>query len=308
MTELYKKHRPATLDKLVGNAKTTQLVRNWLDKGEVPHAILFTGDSGCGKTTVARIIANELGVTEWPDLVEVNSADFKGIESVRDVRSKMNLSGKKRVWIFDEVHKWTNDAQNAFLKPLEDTPDHVHFILCTTDPQKLLKALVNRCTHVEMEKLTTDDMTKLVRRVCKKEKVTLTDDVTDKLVDVSDGSARKALVLLDKIRRLGSEAEQIDSLEKATAAGVAFDLVKALLPFDKKPTPWAKVAKVLQDVSTEDAEGIRRLILKAATTTLLKGGAQAGRAAYVIDRFRDDYFQCGHAGLALSCWECVNAK
>src|SRR5688572_25883760 len=138
--ELYKKFRPKTLKGVVGQEGAVSSLQSMIDKGRLPHTILFSGPSGCGKTTIARILK---GILECSDLdfFEINCADFKGIDMVRDIRRYVGippLHGKSRVWLIDEAHQLTKDAQNAFLKLLEDTPKHAYFMLATTDPQKLL--------------------------------------------------------------------------------------------------------------------------------------------------------------------------
>ena len=140
MSELYKKHRPKTLARVVGNKSTVEALRSMLEARTLPHTLLFHGPSGTGKTTLARIVKNELGCLPT-DFHEHNSSDFRGIDFIRELRSKVNLAaaGPCRVWIIDECHQLTRDAQNAALKILEDTPSHVYFFLCTTDPQKLIK-------------------------------------------------------------------------------------------------------------------------------------------------------------------------
>ena len=122
------------------------------------NPILFTGPSGTSKTTLARIYKNHIGCSDM-DFVELNAANFKGIDTVRDIIRDMNLSpmkGPVRMWLIDECHKMTNDAQNAFLKSLEDVPSHVRFCLATTDSSKLLKTLVSRCHKVQTKLLTAE--------------------------------------------------------------------------------------------------------------------------------------------------------
>ena len=200
--ELYKRHRPKTYKAMVGQESTVKVMLGWGKQKATPHCILFTGPSGCGKTTLARILAAKLKCSPH-DLNEVNSADFRGIDSVRRIRSEMNLApvaGACRIWIIDECHKMSNDAQNAILKLLEDTPKHVYFFLATTDPHKLLKTIKTRATEMVVRLLTDDQINSLILSVGKKEEVDVSDEVMDSLVQASAGSARKALVLLEKVR------------------------------------------------------------------------------------------------------------
>ena len=146
-TSLAVKYRPKRLADFLGNTETVQALRALMEREEMPHTILFTGPSGTGKTTLARIVARRLQCSEH-DLQELNTADFRGIDTIRDVVRNMALcpmSGSCRVWILDEVHQLSKDAQHALLKALEDTPKHVYFLLATTDPAKLLPTIRTRC-------------------------------------------------------------------------------------------------------------------------------------------------------------------
>jgi len=199
--ELYKKYRPKDFEGVVGQTDALKSLQQMAKNKKIPHALLFTGPSGCGKTTLARIVRRELGCGKH-DFSEVNCADFRGIDMVRDIRSRMMqapISGSCRVWLIDEAHRLTGDAMDAFLKILEDTPDHVYFMLATTNPQKLLKTVRTRCTEISVKSLSNKDIVKLVTDVAKKEGKTLPKEVAKKIADKCEGSARQALVLLHQI-------------------------------------------------------------------------------------------------------------
>ena len=130
---LYLQYRPIELSQLKGNADIVATLEGMLDnRTSCPHAFLLHGPTGCGKTTIGRIIASSLGCKD-SDFTEVDSADFRGIDTIREIRKSsqfMPTHGDVRVWLIDECHKMTNDAQNALLKILEDTPTHIYFVLC----------------------------------------------------------------------------------------------------------------------------------------------------------------------------------
>jgi len=148
------------------------MLAQMVKRNKVPHTLLFSGPPGCGKTTLARILRKKLNCGKY-DFSEVNCADFRGIDMVRDIRSHLQqapISGDCRVWLIDEAHKLSNDAQNAFLKMLEDTPNHVYFFLATTNPQKLLKTIRTRCTEVVVKSLGDKNMEELIDDVIVGEK------------------------------------------------------------------------------------------------------------------------------------------
>jgi len=298
--ELYKKYRPSQLKSVVGNEETVSALRNMLRRDSLPHTILFYGPSGCGKTTLARIVKDKLGCHDM-DFREVNSSTFRGIDSVRDIQSKMNLApiGKCRVYLLDEAHKWTNDAQNAALKMLEDTPRHVYFLLCTTDPQKLIKAIRTRCCEMTVRLLTYSELEGLARRVAGKEKITLDAEVLDELVASAGGSARSLLVNLDKIASV-DEKVRLDALRTAVdAENETIELCRALL----KKASWPEITKILRDLKA-DPETARWSVLGYARSVLLK--KKDPQAYIVIDCFKEPFYESKEAGLVAACFEAVS--
>jgi len=257
---LYLKHRPNNLDDIKGNASEIASLKRMLENVETcPHSFLFTGPTGCGKTTIARIVANELGAV-GNDFRELNTADFRGIDSVREMRKQSQykpLEGRCRVWIIDECHKLTNDAQNSMLKLLEDTPKHVYFILCTTDPQKLLKTIKNRCTQIQVTPLSDRQMTSLLVRTVKAEKESLDKVVYDSIVRDSFGLPRNALQILDKVLLAPAENRLTTAEQSAEAESQSIELCRALI----NNAPWSKIKVILNGLKDQDAEGIRRHVL-----------------------------------------------
>ncbi len=296
--ELYKKYRPTNLAQMVGNQETVAILEEKLAEDTLPHAILLTGPSGSGKTTLARILRTSLGCGEM-DYTEVNSASNRGIDTMRDVQRLMNLSpasGKCRIWLFDEVHKWSNDAQNAALKMLEDTPSHVYFFLCTTDPQKLIKAVLTRCSPMPLRALTYQELGLLLDRVCKAEKIKLEKNVQDELISSSMGSARSLLVLLDNIAGLKPSQQQTAIAEKLAQENEAIDLCRALINKDS----WKKIAGILSNLKGEPEE-TRWAVLGYARAVLLK--SENHQAYLVLDCFKNHFYDSKAAGLALACFE-----
>ena len=166
--EIYKRLRPKKVEGVIGQDATTAAVEAKLSKGKWPHAAVFHGPSGTGKTTMARIVARRLGIKgKIPepnlDYTEVNIAQTRGIDKVRRIvegAGAAPLGGSPvRVWVLDEMHQMTKDGQNCVLKILEDPPEHAYFILCTTDPNKLVKAIRTRSTPFRFNSVKPAEIT-----------------------------------------------------------------------------------------------------------------------------------------------------
>jgi DNA polymerase III subunit gamma/tau len=295
-TELYLRYRPKSLDRLIGNESTVASLKNMLTRKTLPHALLFHGPSGCGKTTLARIVKAELGCHDL-DYAEMNASSFRGIDSIRDVARNMNLAptGPCRIWLFDEVHKWTNDAQNAALKMLEDTPGHVYFILCTTNPERLIKAIQTRCCEMPVRALTYAELEMLAGRVARKESINLSIETTDSLVAAANGSARMLLVLLDKISNL-DEAQRKEAIDaKVAEEEEGINLCRMLL----KRASWKTITDILKNLKAEP-ESIRRSVLGYARAVLLN--KTDSQAVMVLQAFAENFYDSGDAGLVLACY------
>lgn len=304
--ELYKRLRPKKLADVAGQDAAVKTLKSF-GVSKVPHTVLFSGPSGCGKTTTARILARQVGC-EDSEITEINCADSRGIELARDLRRKANsypLSGKFKVFILDEVQSTTKDFQSSMLRLLEFTPDHVYFFLATTDPQKLLPTIVTRCTEIRLKSLSPSEIKAVLERAIRLAKLSIHDDTVSNIINESEGSARKALVLLNQIKDIDDPEEQADAVSKSSHRSKGIELAKALV---SPRTQWKEVADILKNMDEEmQVESIRHLVLSYCNKILLGGGGLSARMAFVLDRFQSNFYDSKSAGLSLACYEVITA-
>lgn len=303
--EIYKKYRPKTLAQVVGQPDAVKVLSSF-GVGKVPQVILFSGPSGCGKTTLARIMTAVVNCGDR-DFQEVNAAENRGIDLVRDIQkssTKKPISGDSNVWIIDECQKLTGDAQSAFLKILEDTPRKAYFFLCTTDPAKLQKAIITRCTQVRVKEVADGPMADLLKKVVAKEKLKVSEEVIDKIVTVAGGSPRQALVILNAVMNVAGDREQSELVQKSDFAADGIALARALA---NPRVGWPDVKTILANLR-DNEEGTRRLILGYFANAIVGNMKDAKRAAFILDRFQSPFYDTGWPGLVLACYEVVAAS
>jgi len=219
---LFQKYRPKTFDDFIGNEDVVDALKTILKRPRenIQHAFLFTGPSGCGKTTLGRIVASMLGCDidkgYFGGFDEKNSADYRGIDAIRDILKDLNpgfFSEPCKVFLLDECHQMTTDAQSALLKALEEPPSNVYFILCTTEPQKLLQTVKSRCVIFDLQPVETKEIIHLLRVVHRKEWKKVPPEVLECIALKSMGSCRDAIQILDMIIDLETE-KLMEWLEK----------------------------------------------------------------------------------------------
>jgi DNA polymerase III gamma/tau subunit len=292
---LYQKYRPKTIDEMVGN-KAEFAVFEKLAKGGT-RAFLLCGASGCGKTTLARIAGNMLN----GEIIEINSSDDRGVAMARDIIEMIKfkpLGNKKLIFILDEFHRATIDFQNAILKPLEDMPDYVYFFLGTTNPEKLIKTIHTRCSRITFQNLAPKDLQELLERVALAENAKdWVKNLFPVVIDNSDGSARQALVFLEKILQCNSEKEAEKVLYNLEAEDAnTIHLCRAVIAGD-----WRACLEHLKNLQGKDPENIRRAILGYAAKVALNVNSRGLDVLYVM---RQDIFSTGMPGLISLVGEC----
>jgi len=198
---LYRKYRPSNFNEVLGQDHVVRVLQGALKKGAITHAYLFSGSRGTGKTSVARILAHEVGCSP-KDLYEIDAASNRGIDDIRELRegvATLPFESEYKVYIIDEVHMLTKEAFNALLKTLEEPPPHALFILATTESDKLPETIISRCQHFTFKKPSQKVLQAMVLRIAEKEGFTLESAAADLIALLSDGSFRDALGMLQKI-------------------------------------------------------------------------------------------------------------
>lgn len=225
---IYRSHRPKTFHELVGQEHLTRALLNALTQGKVSHAYLFTGTRGTGKTTAARILAKAVnclnpingepcnecslckGIDQGSvmDVIEIDAASNRGIDEIRDLRENTRYlpsEGKKKIYIIDEVHMLTNEAFNALLKTLEEPPEHIMFILATTEPNKLPATILSRCQRFDLKRIKSEDMAKRLMEILVSYDVKIDEDALRLVVYHAKGSLRDAETFLDQCMVMGGD-------------------------------------------------------------------------------------------------------
>lgn len=293
---LYRKYRPTDLTEIVGNDETVNVLESKFKSGKIPHQTMFVGPPGTGKTTFARLIAKTLGCSKH-DFYELNIADTRGIDTGREIVSKAPfkpMNGPVKVFVLDEVQGATKDFFDSILKVTEDTPNHVYFILCTTNPSKIPAALKSRCTMFNTYALEENQVLEVMRRVLKEEKVKVPEAVQKQIARDCLGSSRTALVILEKIMDM-PEAKMLAAAKQAAEhESQTIELCRLLMKGS-----WKEVAPVLKTL-TDEPETVRRSILGYFTSILLNSGHS--RAAEVLTEFTSHFYDSGKAGLTLACF------
>ncbi|MBR1939114.1 DNA polymerase III subunit gamma/tau, partial [Candidatus Saccharibacteria bacterium] len=237
MKALYRRYRPKTLDEVIGQPQITDILKKSLQSGKISHAYLFVGPRGCGKTSVARIFAHEINhfpyelEDEYLDIIEIDAASNTGVDNIRDLREKAIIApakGKYKIYIIDEVHMLSKSAFNALLKTLEEPPEHVVFIMATTDAQKVPITITSRSQVHTFKLADPSTMLDHLKKIAKAEKFNIDEEALKIIVRRGGGSFRDSLSLLDQVSTLSDD--KIDAQLVNSALGLPQeDIIAALL-------------------------------------------------------------------------------
>ena len=245
---LYRKYRPSSLEELVGQSDAVQLISKQIKNNNLSHAYLFSGPRGVGKTSLARIIATTIGCDPVFDITEIDAASHNKVDDVRELNDSVNFiassPGKKRVFILDEVHMLSNAASNAFLKTLEEPPEHVIFILATTEPERVIETIRSRTTQIAFKRIKNADIITSLEKISKAEKIKLSKDVLEYIANQSDGSLRDAINLFEQTFSTFGNKATMEQLYSILGKVTITDLLQILEAMETQDT--ATVLKVLR--------------------------------------------------------------
>ncbi len=231
---LYRTYRPQTFEEVAGQEHIVKTLKNALATGKISHAYLFAGPRGTGKTTMAKLFAKALNCEEGighqcnkcrncqaimdgshPDVLELDAASNNGVDEIRELIDKVKygtILGKYKVYIIDEVHMLSVGAFNALLKTLEEPPEHVVFILATTEPHKILPTILSRCQRYDFNKVSEEDIKERIKTILLNEDVEYNEEAIKLIVNLADGGMRDALSILEKVLAYSGNTLKVDDI------------------------------------------------------------------------------------------------
>ena len=291
---LYRKYRSRSLDEVLGQDHVTSILRRALDQGKIAHAYLLTGPRGVGKTSVARILAHEINHLPYDDdssnldIIEIDAASNNGVDDIRVLREKAQVapvSAPKKVYIIDEVHMLSKSAFNALLKTLEEPPEHVVFILATTDADKLPATILSRVQQFFFHPIPTEIMTRQLMNIAKKEGFAIEEDAARLIAERSHGGFRDGISTLDQLSILATSDQPLTAnmvteylgLSDATMLGNLLDSY----PSDDNE----KVLNIFQELENSGANSVvvSHQLLSIARNRLRKNPNLIGLVQQLIE-------------------------
>jgi len=289
---LYRKYRPQTFKEIIGQGHIVKVLEGAIKLDNISHAYLFSGSRGTGKTSLARILSKEIG-TSLNDLVEMDAASTRGIDDVRELREAVNslpFESRYKVYIIDEVHMLTRDAWNAFLKTLEEPPQHVVFILATTELEKVPDTVVSRCQTFLFKQPNQTTLKDFALSIAKLEGAALEPAAAELVALIGDGSFRDVHGILEKVLSSTKDKKitrrEVESVTGAPKAELVRDILSALVEKDVE-----KGMRAIQKASeaNTDMKLFAKLILERLRFLFLLR-LRAGMDEYIAKQVSEDDF------------------
>ena len=293
------KYRPIAFEELVGwNAEKESL----LSIIHTKRTYLISGPRGCGKTTIARLIAYKLNTNDF-DIIEIDAATNTGIDDAREIKKSAQVfptMSSQKVYIIDEVHRLSPQAFDSLLKLLEEPPKHCYFVLCTTEIQKVPATIQSRAAKYEVKPLTSRESVQLLDWVCHEEKIMLSPNIRDKIIQKCDGIPREMIVALEMVKDMNNEDEAVSLIKSLQTDPQIIDLCRALINKSK----WMDIVAIVKELKDEP-EQIRYAVLGYMNSVLMK--EENPRAALVMSCFTESFYYSKKPGLTLACFMSIKS-